>query len=110
MPLTEQEAMIGANPAVTATSAAPAPAPRSDGREAAYPAADALRRDVLSALADGRGRAIAEIPRRWPVMHAHVAAVVGWLVAEGRLERVPDPRSGGAQAAYRLPRPPTPPP
>jgi DNA-binding HxlR family transcriptional regulator len=62
---------------------------------------DVLRRDVLEALRGPEFRSVGEIPRRWPVLRAHVRAVVRMLLEEGLVERIVDPRSAGMAALYR---------
>ncbi len=66
------------------------------------PSVMALRKQVLEALEGPAYRTVHEIPRSWPVLRAHVGEVVRRLHDEGLIERVADPRSGGALPAYRL--------
>ena len=63
--------------------------------------ARALRHAVLHSMQGPRYRTVYEIPRRWPVLHADVVGTVRALWEEGLLERIADPRSGGAASAYR---------
>jgi hypothetical protein len=57
---------------------------------------------VLDALRGPGYGPVHAIPHRWPVLHAHDTATVSLLWAEGVLERVPGPASGGAVPAYRV--------
>jgi hypothetical protein len=79
--------------------ATPADAP--DGPTPRELAMERLRRSVLEALRGPEYRTVHEIPRRWPVLRAHVMATVDMLLEEGLLERIADPRSAGMVPAYR---------
>lgn len=65
------------------------------------PALAALRRSVLETLKGPEFRPAHAVPRRWPVLRAHVLGVVSMLWQEGLLERMADPHSGGALPIYR---------
>jgi hypothetical protein len=64
-------------------------------------AVTALRYAVLQELSGPDYRPAHTIRRRWPVLHAHIATTARLLHAEGLLERIADPASGGAVPAYR---------
>jgi hypothetical protein len=65
------------------------------------PALAALRRSVLEALKGPEFQPAHAVPRRWPILRAHVLGVVAMLWQEGLLERTADPHSGGALPIYR---------
>jgi DNA-binding MarR family transcriptional regulator len=85
------------------TMAAPStpPATTLGGPATRESALEGLRRSVLEALRGPGFRSVHEIPRRWPVLRAHVSGVVDMLLKEGLVERTANPGKVATGPAYR---------